>query len=92
MVFLRLLTFTLLWLLSFMDLYMLWRKLKRWILIMYGLNVILPWLVVHLLLRQMFLDCFVIDGILVLITVGKLVLRLLIFFVKGMCVGISWLT
>jgi len=33
--------------------------------------------------------CFVIDGILVLITVGKSGLELLIFFVMGMCVLIS---
>ena len=37
----------------------------------------------------MFLGCFVIDEILVLITVEKLGLRLLIFFVKGMRVLIS---
>jgi len=40
---------------------------------------------------QMFLGCFVIDGILVLITVEKSSLGLLIFFVKGMRVLISWL-
>ena len=38
---------------------------------------------------QMFLGCFVIDGMLVLITVGKLDLRLLIFFVKEMRVLIN---
>jgi len=53
-------------------------------------NVILLWFVLRLLLGQMFLRCFVIDEILVLITVGKLGLGLLIFFVKGMRV-ISWL-
>jgi len=54
-------------LLSFIELYMLWRKLKRWDLLMYGLNVILSWFVLHLLLGLMFRGCFVIDGILVLI-------------------------
>jgi len=38
---LRFLKFRLLWLLSFMGLYMLWRKLKRWGLLMFGWNVIL---------------------------------------------------
>jgi len=54
-------------------------------------NVTLHWFVLRLLLGQMFLGCFVIDGILVLITVEKSGLWLLIFFVKGMCVLISWL-
>jgi len=61
---------------------------------MYGLNVILPWFVMHLLLGLMFRGCFVIDRILVLITVRKSGSGLLIFFVKGMrgmCVLISWL-
>jgi len=49
-------------------------------------NVIQLWFVLHLLLGLMFLGCFVIDGILVLITVRKLGLGLLIFFVKEMCV------
>jgi len=35
-------------------------------------NVILFWFVLRLLLGQMFLGCFVIDGMLVLITVGKI--------------------
>ena len=39
----------------------------------------------------MFRGCFVIDGILVLIIVGKSSLGLLIFFGNGMCVLISWL-
>jgi len=69
----------------FMELYMLWRKLKRWSLLMSGLNVILFWFVLCLLLELMFRGCFVIDEILVLI-VEKSGLRLLIFFVKGMCV------
>jgi len=86
----RLLKFSLLWLLSFMELYMLWRKLKRWGLLMYDLNVILPWFVLHLLLGLMFHGCFVIDGTLVF-TMGKSELGLLIFFVKGMCALISWL-
>jgi len=40
----------------------------------------------------MFSECFVINGILILITVRKSGLGLLIFFVKGMRVQISWLT
>ena len=36
--------FRLLWLLCFMDLYMLCRKIKN------GLNMILPWFVLHLVL------------------------------------------
>jgi len=51
---------------------------------MYGLNVILSWFVLCLLLGLMFCGCFVIDEILVLNTVGKSSLGLLIFFVKGM--------
>jgi len=85
----RFLKFRLLWLLSFMELYMLWRKLKRWGLLIYGLNVIMPWFVLHLLLGLLFHGCFVIDGILVLITVEKSGLGLVIFFVKEMCVLIS---
>ena len=54
---LHFLKFRLLWLLSFMRLYMLWKKLKRWGLLMSGWNVIL-----RLLLGLMFLGCFVIDG------------------------------
>ena len=57
----------------------------------YYLNVILPWFVLRLLLGLMFRGCFVIDEILVLTTAGKSVLGLLTFFVKGMCVLISWL-
>ena len=68
----RFLKFKLLWLLSFMELYMLWRKLKKWDLLMSGLNVILPWFVLRLLLGLMFRGCFIIDGILVLIFVGQL--------------------
>jgi len=60
---------------------MLWRKLKTWGLLMSGLNVILPWFVLRLILGLMFRGCFVIDGILVLITVRKSGLRFLIFFV-----------
>ena len=78
--FLRFLKFRLLWLLRFMGLYMLWRKLKRWGLLMSDWNVILLWFVLRLLLGKMFLECFVINGILVLITVRKLGLGLLIFF------------
>jgi len=72
-----------------MELYMLWRELKRWGLLMYGLNVILPWFVLHLVLGLTFRGCFVIDEILVLISVGKSGLGLLLFFLKGMCVLIS---
>jgi len=36
---------------------------------MFGWNVTLPWFVLRLLLEQMFLKCFVIDEILILITV-----------------------
>ena len=59
---------------------------------MFGLNVILPLSVMCLLLGLMlFCGCVIIDEILVLITVGKSGLGLLIFFVKGMRVLISWL-
>jgi len=54
-------------------------------------NVTLPWFVLCLLLGQMFLECFVIHEIAVLITMEKSSLGLLIFFVKGMCVPISWI-
>ena len=67
----RFLKFKLLWLLSFMELYMLWRKLKKWNLLMFDLNVILSWFVLRLLLGLMFRGCFRIDGILVLIFVGQ---------------------
>jgi len=77
--------------LSFMELYMLWRKLKGWGLLVYGLNVIMPWFVLHLLLGLIYRGCFVIDEILVLITMAKSGLGSLIFFVKGMHVLISWL-
>ena len=87
----RFFKFRLFWLLSFMKLYMLWRKLKKWDLLMSGLNMILIWFVLRLLLGLMFRVCFVIDEILVLISVGQLGLGLLIFFVKRMCVLISWL-
>jgi len=56
---------------------------------MSGWNVTLPWFVLRLLLGRMFLGCFVIDEIFVLIIVEKSGLGLLIFFVKGMCVLIS---
>jgi len=58
---------------------------------MFDWNVILLWFVLCLLLGQMFLGYFVIDEILVLITMGKSGLGLLIFFVKGMRVLVSWL-
>jgi len=53
------------------DIHAIEEALKRWGLLMYGLNVILPWFVLRLLLGLMFHRCFVIDGILVLIIVGK---------------------
>ena len=59
--------------------------------IVYGFNVILSWFVLHLLLRLMYRGYFIIGGIPILITVTKSGLGLLIFFVKGMCVLISWL-
>ena len=77
--------FRLLWLLSFMELYMLWRKFKRWDLLMYALNVILPCFVLRLLLGLLFRGCFVIDGILVLIVVEKSSLGLLIFCEGNVC-------
>jgi len=43
-------------------------------------NVILSWFGLRLRLRLMFIGCFVINGILILITVRKLGLELLIFF------------
>jgi len=52
--FLCFLKFRLHWLLSFMGLYMLWRKLKRWDLLMFDWNVILFWFLLCLLLWQMF--------------------------------------
>jgi len=64
---------------------------KMGVLLMYSLNVILLWFVLHLLAGLVFRGCFVISGILILITVGKSGLGLLIFFVKGMRVLISWL-
>jgi len=44
---------------------MLCRKFKRWGLLMSGLNVVLPWVVLRLLLGLIFRGCFVIDEILV---------------------------
>ena len=70
------------WLLRFMEICMPLKKLKRWVLLVYGLNVILPWFVLHLLLGLMFLGFFVIGGTLALITMGKSSLGFLIFFMK----------
>ena len=89
--FLCFLKFRPLWLLSFMKLYMLCRKLKRWSLLMSGLNVILHWFVLRLRLGLIFRRWFIIDEILVLITIGKLGLGLFIFFMKKMHVLINWL-
>jgi len=58
---------------------------------MSDLNVILPWFVLSLLLGLMFRGCFIFDEIFILIIVGKSGLGLLIFFVKGMFLLISWL-
>jgi len=76
--------FRLFWLLNFMELYMSLKKLKRWVLLVYDLNVILPWFVLHLLLGLTFLGFFVIGGTLALITVEKLGLRFLTYFMKVM--------
>jgi len=46
-------------------------ELERRVLLMYDLNVILSWLVVHLLLGLRFCGCFVIGGTLVLNIMGK---------------------
>jgi len=56
---------------------------------MYGLNVIMSWFVLHLLLGLLFRGCFVINEIFVLIIMEKSGLWLLIFFVKRMCALIS---
>jgi len=77
---------------DFMELYMLLNKLKRWVLLVYGLNAILPWFVLHLLLGLMFLGCFVIGGTHVLIIARKLGLGFLTIFVKEILVLISLLT
>ena len=75
------LMFRLLWLLNFMELYMLWRKLKMGLTkVWLDYDFVLPWFVLHLLLGL----------ILVLIIVGKSCLRLLIFFMKEMRVLVSW--
>jgi len=81
--FLCFLKFRLLWLLSFMGLYMLWRKLKRWDLLISSWNVILLWFVLCLLLGQMFLECFVINRILVLISVAKIRFMVTHVFCEG---------
>ena len=49
-IYLLFLIFRLLCLLSFMELYMLLKKLKRCVLLVYGLNVIMSWFVLHVLL------------------------------------------
>ena len=86
------LMFILLWLLSFMDLYMLLNKLKRWVLLVDGLDVILSWFVLHFLPWLMFIGCSVIGVTLVLTTVKKSGLGFLTFFVKGMHVVINFVT
>jgi len=76
------LMFKLLWLPSFMELYMLLNKFKRWVLLVHGLNVIMFWFMLHLRLWLMFLECFVIGETLLLIIVRNH-LRFLTFFRKG---------
>ena len=68
------------------------KELKRWVLVVYDLNMILPWFVLHLLLGLTFLEFFVIGEILGLISVGKSSLLFLTYFMKGMHVLISLLT
>jgi len=75
-----------------MKLYMPLKKIKRWVLLVYGLNVIMSWFVLHLLLGLMFLGFLIIGGTLVLITVGKSGLGFPTFFVKGMHVLTNFLT
>ena len=71
--------------------YIWFEEIKIWDLLMYGLNVIMSWFVLHLLLGLLFRGCFVINEIFVLIIMEKSGLWLLIFFVKRMCALISWL-
>jgi len=53
---------------------------------MSGLNVILPWFMLCLLLGLMFCGCFVIDKILVLIYCGKIKFRVThIFRERNVC-------
>ena len=68
------------------------KKLKRWVLLFCGLNVILPWFMLHLLLGLKFIGFFVIGGTLPLITVEKSGLGFLTFFMKAMHVLTSLLT
>ena len=91
-VFLPSLIFRLFWLLNFIGLYMPLKKLKKLVLLLYGLSVILSWFVLHLQLGLIFLWFFVIGGTFVLINVRKLGLEFLTFFVKEMHVLISLLT
>ena len=74
------LIFRLLWLLSFRELYRPFMKLKRWVLLVYDLNVILPWFVLHLLLWLRFLGFFIIGGTLAFISMGKSDVGFLTFF------------
>ena len=52
-----------------MDLYILLKKLKRRVLLIYDLNVILSWFVLHLHLELICLGCFIIGGTPVLIKI-----------------------
>jgi len=69
---------------------MLLNKFKRWVLLVYDLNVILSWFVLHFLLGLMLLGCF--SGTLVLTTMRISRLGFPTFFVKGMHVLINLLT
>jgi len=82
-VFLLSLIFRLLWLLSFMKLYMSLKKLKILVLLVYDLNVILPWFVLHLLLGLMFLGFFIIGGNTCLDYCGKIRFRISHIFHEG---------
>ena len=68
------------------------KKLKRWLFLIYGLNVILPWFVILLLLGLLFLRFFIIGGKNVLIIMGKSNLRFLTFCVKAMLLLTNLLT
>jgi len=81
------LTFRLLLLLNFMELYMLWKILKSWVLLMSSSNVTLSWFVLCLLLGQMFFGCFVIDDC--LSYCGKIRFMVTHIFRKGN--ACSWL-
>jgi len=74
---------------DFMELYMLWRKLKRWGLLMSDLNVILTWFVLCLRLGLMLCGCFVIDKILVFITYTPLLMTMIGTHTGNSALGLS---